>query len=122
MGPTSMGAPERESDDGRPRASQPFATTALGPADVRNTPNVKPSFEEPEEEEEEAQEDFWIGRTLSNLYVLEQRIGEGGMGTVYVARHVHLEKRFAVKVLNDAIVHRNNAVERLKQEAVAASS
>ena len=121
-----MGGPEREEDEAQTLgASQPFATTAIGPADVRDTPNVKPGFAEPIEDEDDDDDDEpdpWIGRTLSNLYQLEERIGEGGMGTVYVARHVHLEKRFAVKVLNEAAIHKNNAVERLKQEAVAASS
>ncbi|MBZ0117952.1 MAG: serine/threonine protein kinase, partial [Sandaracinaceae bacterium] len=126
MSADPMGGPEREEDEAQTLgASQPFATTAIGPADVRDTPNVKPGFAEPIEDEDDDDDDEpdpWIGRTLSNLYQLEERIGEGGMGTVYVARHVHLEKRFAVKVLNEAAIHKNNAVERLKQEAVAASS
>ena len=70
--------------------------TAIGPADVRDTPHVKPSFEVVKDPEPEAV-DPWLGRTLSNVYVIEEKIGEGGMGSVYSARHVHLEKLFAVK-------------------------
>ncbi len=97
-----------------------FAKTALGPADIRDTPHVKPSFPV-EQDEPEEEPDPWIGRTLSNVYLVESRIGEGGMGTVYLAKHVHLQKSFAVKVLADAIAGKDNAVERLRQEAMAAA-
>lgn len=66
--------------------------------------------------------DPWIGRTLSGLYVVEKKLGEGGMGAVYVARHVHLGKQYAVKVLTAAVAMRREAVDRLRQEAIASSS
>jgi len=95
--------------------------TALGPADVRDTPHVKQPF--PDDDDDEAEEeDPWIGRTLSNVYEILEKIGEGGMGSVYLARHVHLKKDFAVKVLVDTIAKKGNAVERLKQEAMAAAN
>lgn len=64
----------------------------------------------------------WIGRVLANVYRIEAKIGEGGMGTVYAARHVHLGKQYAVKVLVPAAASNATAIERLKQEAIAASS
>ncbi len=91
-----------------------FATTAFGPGDVRDTPSV-PSLED-------APPDVWIGRVLSNVYRIEAKIGEGGMGAVYAARHVHLGKQYAVKVLTAQIAQNKTAIERLKQEAIAASS
>jgi serine/threonine protein kinase len=66
--------------------------------------------------------DPWIGRVLANVYKVEAKIGEGGMGAVYRATHVHLGKQVAVKVLTDAIAQKRDAVERLRQEAIAASS
>lgn len=93
--------------------------TAYGPADVRDTPHVKRTF--PTEDEETEQDDPWIGRVLSNVYEIEAKIGEGGMGSVYLARHVHLQKAFAVKVLADTVASKDNAVERLRQEAMAAA-
>jgi serine/threonine-protein kinase len=66
--------------------------------------------------------DPWIGRTLANVYKVDAKIGEGGMGAVYRATHVHLGKQVAVKVLTDAIAQKRDAVERLRQEAIAASS
>lgn len=70
----------------------------------------------------EVEVDPWIGRTLANVYKVEKKIGEGGMGAVYRATHVHLGKQVAVKVLTDAIAQKRDAVERLRQEAIAASS
>ncbi|MFO0682255.1 MAG: protein kinase [Sandaracinus sp.] len=97
-------------------ASHPgFATTALGPADVRDTPRVPSPLEA-------ATEDVWIGQILSNVYRVEAKIGEGGMGAVYAARHVHLNKQYAIKVLSSAALQNATAIDRLKQEAVAASS
>ena len=66
--------------------------------------------------------DPWLGRVLANVYKVDAKIGEGGMGAVYRATHVNLGKQVAVKVLTDAIAQKRDAVERLRQEAIAASS
>jgi serine/threonine-protein kinase len=66
--------------------------------------------------------DPWVGRVLANVYKVDAKIGEGGMGAVYRATHVNLGKQVAVKVLTDAIAQKRDAVERLRQEAIAASS
>src|SRR5262245_7689615 len=77
-----------------PKAGHPgFATTAIGPGDVRDTPRI------PTEQDKEPVVDPWVGRVLGNVYRVEAKIGEGGMGAVYAARHVHLGKQYAVKVL-----------------------
>lgn len=110
---------DRDSADGDDPAGAPhrkaISATALGPADVRDTPLVKPSLALAAEDEEDA----WIGKVLSNVYEIEAKIGEGGMGSVYLARHIHLEKAFAVKVLVDTIATKSNAVDRLRREALA---
>lgn len=116
-----LGSEPTLDDEPQPTSGGGVAGTALGPTDIRDTPHVKPSFET-REDDVAAEDDPWIGRTLSNVYVVESRIGEGGMGAVYLARHVHLQKAFAVKVLVDAIAGKSNAVERLRQEAMAAAS
>ena len=66
--------------------------------------------------------DPMIGQVLSGLYKVDKRIGEGGMGTVYMAVHIHLNKPFAVKVLSDKVAANKLAVDRLLQEAQTASS
>ena len=96
-----------------------FATTAFGPIDGRDASST-PSGGAPAGVSSE--NDPWLGRVLSNVYRVERKIGEGGMGAVYAARHVHLNKQYAVKVLSSAIAANTVAVERLRQEAIAASS
>jgi serine/threonine-protein kinase len=50
-------------------------------------------------------------------YVVERPLGEGGMGTVYLARHPIIEKRAAIKLLSGKVEER--LVERLVNEARA---
>src|SRR5262245_54051558 len=54
-------------------------------------------------------------------YRIERRIGAGGMGAVYAARHVQLQRPVALKVI--ARVHTGDArlVERFRREARMAS-
>lgn len=40
-----------------------------------------------------------VGRTLDKTYVIEELIGQGGIGVVYRARHTALPKKFAIKVI-----------------------
>ncbi len=67
------------------------------------------------------QADPLIGVVLDGRYRLLRAIGEGGMGVVYEAEHVLIEKRVAVKVLRDAFTRRPDVVERFRQEAKSAS-
>jgi serine/threonine protein kinase len=58
-----------------------------------------------------------VGRTLAGTYRVERAIGEGGMGAVYEATDLRLDRRVAVKVLlfeDDA-----KMVARFEQEARA---
>jgi serine/threonine-protein kinase len=61
-----------------------------------------------------------LGKTIDNRYLVEKRLGEGGMGVVYLARHVVLNKSVAIKVLRKA--HDEAAWKRFVQEAQSASS
>lgn len=63
-----------------------------------------------------------IGRLIDDRYRVERAIGVGGMGIVYEARHVALEKPLAVKVLRPDLAHDDVSVERFRREALAASS
>ena len=111
----AMGVPDKEDRTTDERA---FAATEMEPeAGARRLPTPVVV-----EDEEDDGPDPLIGRVLGGLYKVEERIGEGGMGAVYAARHVHLNKRFAIKVLSKKIAEHKQAVERLRQEAVAASS
>ncbi len=66
-------------------------------------------------------EDPLVGTILNERYAINRLIGEGGMGLVYEAMHVAIEKRVALKVLRDDFSGRPEVVERFKQEAKSAS-
>jgi serine/threonine protein kinase len=61
------------------------------------------------------------GTLLLDRYRLIKKLGEGGMGAVYLAEHVTIKKRCAIKVLNPEYAHKADLVERFLQEARAAS-
>ncbi len=64
--------------------------------------------------------DSLIGHTLDDKYRLEERLGIGGMGTVYRARHLLIDRPVAVKVLNPRFVEDEAAQTRFRREARAA--
>ena len=61
-----------------------------------------------------------IGKTLNDKYRIEERLGIGGMGTVYRARHVLIDRLVALKVLNQRFVEDDAARVRFQREAKAA--
>ena len=61
-----------------------------------------------------------IGHTLDEKYRLEERLGIGGMGTVYRAVHLLIDRPVAIKVLNQRFVEDEAARTRFRREARAA--
>ncbi|HYN26127.1 MAG TPA: protein kinase [Pyrinomonadaceae bacterium] len=61
-----------------------------------------------------------IGHTLDDKYRIEKRLGIGGMGTVYRARHLLIDRPVAIKVLNPRFVEDEAAQMRFRREARAA--
>jgi serine/threonine-protein kinase len=57
------------------------------------------------------------GVVLDGKYQLLRLLGEGGMGQVFEAEHLGIEKRVAVKVLHERVLHDQVAVERFRREA-----
>ena len=66
--------------------------------------------------------DSLVGATLAGRYLIVRRIGEGGMGAVYEAKHTIIGKRVAVKVLLEKFLAKSDFVARLLQEARLASA
>ena len=63
-----------------------------------------------------------VGQVLDGRYKIVRLLGEGGMGEVYAAEHVHIDKKLAIKLLRPEIVSNDEAVKRFRQEARSSSS
>ncbi|MFH1132357.1 MAG: protein kinase, partial [Pseudomonadota bacterium] len=63
-----------------------------------------------------------IGQIVGGRYRLTKLLGQGGMGEVYSAEHVHITKTVAVKLLHPQIGNNAEAVARFRLEAQSASS
>ena len=63
-----------------------------------------------------------IGKTIDGRYEIENVLGQGGMGMVYQARHVILNKRLAIKVLKPEVSQNEEIMARFRQEAQSATS
>src|ERR1700722_19400491 len=70
----------------------------------------------------EAIQDPLIGSTLAGRYLVEAVIGEGGMATVYRARHKLIDRPCAVKVMNPALASDPTTRERFRREAKSAQT
>jgi serine/threonine protein kinase len=66
-------------------------------------------------------DDPLVGRVLSGRYRLRRRIGEGGMGVVYQADHMLLQKTVAIKILHPRLLTNEESVSRFDREVRAAS-
>ncbi len=62
------------------------------------------------------------GKPLSGRYVMVDQLGEGGMGTVYLAEDLLLRRKVAVKTLWDEDLFEAADIERLRKEVAMAHS
>jgi tRNA A-37 threonylcarbamoyl transferase component Bud32 len=62
-----------------------------------------------------------IGQVVAGRYKLEEVIGQGGMGKVYLARHLSLDRLVCLKMLRPALLEDPTVVGRFEREAKAAS-
>lgn len=64
--------------------------------------------------------DPFVGRTLDEKYSVEERLGAGGMGAVYRARHLLMDRPVAIKFLHQRLIEDEAARVRFQIEARAA--
>ena len=62
-----------------------------------------------------------VGQIIADRYHIVQKLGEGGMGQVYLSQHVRMKRKSAVKVMNPGMVHDPDAISRFNREAENAS-
>jgi tRNA A-37 threonylcarbamoyl transferase component Bud32 len=63
--------------------------------------------------------DPFVGRTIAGRYRLIKRLGSGGMSLVYLARHVVIERKNAIKILRHDLTWNPANRERFLREARA---
>ena len=49
-----------------------------------------------------------VGTVLSDRYRVLKKLGEGGMGSVYLAEHTTINKKLAIKVLSSEYSHKQD--------------
>ncbi len=62
-----------------------------------------------------------IGRVVAGKYAIEALIGNGGMGAVYLARHLGLDEAVAIKILHRVLQSDSTFADRFQREARAAA-
>ena len=56
-----------------------------------------------------------VGSVIADRYLVGKLLGEGGMGRVYLARHVRLPQQAAIKVMHAGMVKDQDAVARFNR-------
>src|SRR5205085_3805319 len=65
--------------------------------------------------------DPFVGKVIDGRYEIQQRVGEGGMGVVYKARQMSIDRVIALKMLNQQMQGDQTWVQRFYNEAKACS-
>ncbi len=68
-----------------------------------------------------SQEADLIGHVVGGRYRVVSKLGEGGMGQVYLAEHVRMKRKSAIKIMRPALVGDAEALQRFTREAENAS-
>ena len=89
------------------------------PSDVQACPDDLTPLHAQPGDETQTLIDPLIGTILDDKYRLEERLGGGGMGNVYKARHLTLDRAVAVKIMHPRLVEDESARIRFEREAKA---
>ncbi|HET9982602.1 MAG TPA: protein kinase [Longimicrobiales bacterium] len=61
-----------------------------------------------------------VGQIIAGRYRIVRKLGEGGMGQVYMAEHVKLGRPCAIKIMRPALMRDQDAIGRFAREAATA--
>ncbi len=111
---------------GLPRCDIPYAAkTPQDPAIARRNGNCMGRGVASESFVRSSDENPWLASDhapFAGKYLVDRVIGQGGMGTVFEARHIRLQQRVAIKVLGSALCEHPELVQRFEREARACGS
>jgi eukaryotic-like serine/threonine-protein kinase len=62
-----------------------------------------------------------VGQVIAERYHIQKKLGEGGMGQVYLAEHVKMGRRCAIKIMSPQTMSDPDAISRFNREAANAS-
>jgi len=62
-----------------------------------------------------------VGSIVADRYHIEKKLGQGGMGAVYLGTHVKMGRQSAIKVMTQAMVNDPEAIARFNREAANAA-
>ena len=62
-----------------------------------------------------------VGMVIADRYHITKKLGEGGMGQVYLAEHVKMGRRCAIKIMTPGTMSDPDAISRFNREAANAS-
>ena len=86
----------------------PSGSPSAGGTAVRTPPQAKPGLD---------RASSLLGEVLDSRYEVQNKLGEGGMSYVYLAREVSTRHDVAIKVLSPKLATDRSSVERLRREA-----
>jgi serine/threonine-protein kinase len=121
--PADLAAAPGAEGDARPAA--PEQAAAPGPNAARASASPAADAEadvaarQPTEAAPARDSEGWIGRIVDDRYRVVRRLGEGGMGAVFVAEHLTLRKPVAFKVVRAELAGNGEVAARFAREAMA---
>ena len=68
-------------------------------------------------QEDSNNEESLVGRRIFGEYTFDKKLGEGGMGAVYLAHHLEIDQKVAVKVLHTKSARSDELLKRFAREA-----
>jgi len=110
----AVGTMQPAAASGTPAPIAPTEPPDSSPPSTTDAPKSQTSYLKSEA-------DPLINSVVADRYKVIKKLGEGGMGSVYLAQHTVLEKDMALKILHGEFARKQDLVERFMQEAKAAS-